>query len=465
MRELPQGWELVTLGDVGELRYGKGLPTNQLSVSGYPVFGANGVIGFHSRYLYEEEQLLISCRGANSGTINISPEKCFVTNNSLVLELPHGLRTSRAYLAYALISADKSRMVTGSAQPQVTIANAEVFKLPFAPLPEQQRIAAKIESLTGKSKRACDHLDHIPRLVEKYKQAVLAAAFRGDLTRGWRAANAPTPVDQHELEQKRQTAWKKHSGRVRYKQADEIDWRPEISLPSGWAWASVDKLSCVIQYGTSAKTTDDDSGVAVLRMGNLQAGEIDVSSLKYLPRNHREFPDLLLSSGDVLFNRTNSAELVGKTAVYEGEPVEASFASYLIRVTTCGILPRLLSAYINSAYGREWVASVVNQQVGQANVNGTKLRQLGVPVMTVPEQEQVAQRIELAFAWIDRLASEVTSARRLIDRLDQAVLAKAFRGELVPQDPDDEPASALLDRIGAQRGPAPKARRGRRPAA
>jgi type I restriction enzyme S subunit len=151
--------------------------------------------------------------------------------------------------------------------------------------------------------------------------------------------------------------------------------------------------------------------------------------------------------------------------VYCGEPRKASFASYLIRIRCCGLLPSLLSGYINSAYGREWVASVVNQQVGQANVNGTKLRQLGVPVMPPEEQAEVARRIETAFTWIDRLAAEATSARKLIAHLDQANLAKAFRGELVPQDPADEPAPALVARIRAERqSPTARPQRaGRRP--
>jgi type I restriction enzyme S subunit len=123
----------------------------------------------------------------------------------------------------------------------------------------------------------------------------------------------------------------------------------------------------------------------------------------------------------------------------------------LIRVRCSGLLPELLSAYINSAYGREWVASVVNQQVGQANVNGTKLRQLGIPVMHREEQGEIVRRVDAAFAWIDRLASEATNARKLIDHLDRAVLAKAFHGELVPRDPNEEPASALLERIRAER--------------
>jgi type I restriction enzyme S subunit len=203
-------------------------------------------------------------------------------------------------------------------------------------------------------------------------------------------------------------------------------------------------------------------GVAVLRMGNIQEGVLDLRSLKFLPKNHEEFPALLLKEGDVLFNRTNSAELVGKTAVFKGELNEASFASYLIRLRCCGLLPALLSGYINSAYGREWVASVVNQQVGQANVNGTKLRQLGVPIMPKDEQEEIARRLQAALAFIERVAAEATSAHKLIEVLDQAILAKAFRGELVPQDPDDEPASVLLERIKAEQQAAPQARQRRR---
>jgi type I restriction enzyme, S subunit len=146
---------------------------------------------------------------------------------------------------------------------------------------------------------------------------------------------------------------------------------------------------------------------------------------------------------------------VGKSAVYLGDPPRASFASYLIRVRCSGLLPELLSGYINSAFGRDWVASVVNQQVGQANVNGTKLRQLGIPVMPIEEQLEIVRRIERAFAWIDRLIGEATSARKLIDHLDQAILAKAFRGDLLPQDPNDEPASVLLERIHGEHVAAP----------
>jgi type I restriction enzyme S subunit len=343
-------------------------------------------------------------------------------------------------------------------RPRVSYESLSAYEFSIPPIGEQQRIVAKVDSLSAKSKRARDQLDYIPRLVEKHKQVILAAAFRGDLTLEWRKDHHQS-ISTEQLEALRKSAWQglREVGRIseRYSSAESIDWQPPIDLPAGWTWASLDQIACLVQYGSSAKTTENQRGVAVLRMGNIQAGKLDLSSLKFLPEDHEEFPDLLLDHGDVLFNRTNSAELVGKSAVYVGEPKKASFASYLIRVRCSGLLPELLSDYINSAYGRGWVASVVSQQVGQANVNGTKLRQLGIPVMPVEEQSEIARRIAIAFAWVDRLSSETTSARKLIDHLDQAVLAKAFRGELVPQDPNDEPASILLVRVKAERQAAP----------
>jgi type I restriction enzyme, S subunit len=123
-----------------------------------------------------------------------------------------------------------------------------------------------------------------------------------------------------------------------------------------------------------------------MRMGNIQNGQLVADSLKFLPMEHEEFPELLLKPGDLLFNRTNSFELVGKTAVYSGTPERCSFASYLIRVRFLGeILPEFVGYVINSVYGREWISSVVSQQVVQANVNGTKLKAFSVPLSSLEE--------------------------------------------------------------------------------
>lgn len=308
----------------------------------------------------------------------------------------------------------------GSAQPHLRTADIETAELPLLSLPQQRRIVAKIDSLTGKSRRARDHLDHIPRLVEKYKQALLAAAFRGELTRDWRTA--------HDL--------------------------PDLR------GVRLGEVAEGFNYGSAAKSAKEGA-VPVLRMGNIQDGKLDWADLVFTD-DAAEIGKYRLVPGDVLFNRTNSPALVGKTALYDGDR-EAIYAGYLIKIRCKQeLLPAFLTYCLNSPMGRAYSWAVKSDGVSQSNINAKKLAAFSFDLPSPQEQAEIVRRIETAFIWIDRLASEATSARRLIDRLDQAVLAKAFRGELVPQDPDDEPASVLVDRIMAERGAAPKAKRGRK---
>jgi type I restriction enzyme S subunit len=183
-------------------------------------------------------------------------------------------------------------------------------------------------------------------------------------------------------------------------------------------------------------------------MGNILDGQLVLDDLKYLPTNHSEFPKLLLKPGDLLFNRTNSAELVGKAAVYAGQPSPCSFASYLIRVRFAeGVEPKYVAYYINSPAGRTWIRSVVSQQVGQANVNGTKLKSLALPLPPTCEQRRIVDEVDRRIATLDHLNQTLITRERLTSGLRQAILAKAFKGALMRQDPSDEPADRVLARI------------------
>ena len=204
-------------------------------------------------------------------------------------------------------------------------------------------------------------------------------------------------------------------------------------------------------YGTSTKANGDASGVPVLRMGNIQHGRLDFSDLKYLPAEHPDVAKLVLEPGDLLFNRTNSAELVGKSAVFTGGE-RMTFASYLIRVRLnerCD--PHWAALVINGPPGRNYIASVRTQQVGQANVNGSKLAAMPIPLPPLEEQRRIVAEIEERLGAIDALRAAIERAQRRSAALRRAVLERAFRGELVPQDPSDEPASILLERIAAAR--------------
>ncbi|MCT7492666.1 restriction endonuclease subunit S [Aliarcobacter cryaerophilus] len=151
---LPDGWNEKKLNTLCKLEYGKNLPTTIMLDYGYKVFGANGVIGYYSEFNCENIEVLISCRGANSGVVNLSPKESFVTNNSIRCKDLDVSSTDKMFLYYFLKTYDKSKIVTGSAQPQVTIQSLDLVSIPLPPLEEQKRIVAKLDILFAKIDKA-----------------------------------------------------------------------------------------------------------------------------------------------------------------------------------------------------------------------------------------------------------------------------------------------------------------------
>jgi type I restriction enzyme, S subunit len=197
-----------------------------------------------------------------------------------------------------------------------------------------------------------------------------------------------------------------------------------------WPIRTIGEVATRVQYGSSAKTSAAEKGIPVLRMGNIENGELVLDNLKYLPADHDEFPELFLEMGDLLFNRTNSPELVGKVAVYKGKPSPCSFASYLIRVRFIDdVLPEFASYVLNSPFGRAWVRSVVSQQVGQANVNGSKLKALQIRVPPIEAQRELVAEAERHFSLIRETEAQLAAAGRRSERLRTRLLARALSGK------------------------------------
>lgn len=184
-------------------------------------------------------------------------------------------------------------------------------------------------------------------------------------------------------------------------------------------------------YGTSEKTTDDISGTPILRMGNIQNGRLDLRDLKYLHLNAKDRTRLLLEKGDILVNRTNSAELVGKCSVFDLEG-EYAFASYLIklRLDKKRVEPRLVALYINSPTGRTYMFTERKQMTGQANVNATKLKALPIGLPSLDEQRRIVTYLNNLEPNVDGLKQLQTQTAAEIDALLPSILDKAFKGEL-----------------------------------
>ena len=319
----------------------------------------------------------------------------------------------------------------GSTRKRISRGNLATILLPVPPLAEQQQIVAEIEKQFTRLEAGVAALRRVQANLKRYRATVLKAACEGRLVPSEaklaKAENRKFETGEALLARiltERRKSW---HGRGKYKEPAAPDIAGLPSLPAGWAWATVEQLSSRVQYGSSAKTNEDSAGVPVLRMGNIQDGKFDFNKLKYLPHAHEEFPELLLAKGDLLFNRTNSAELVGKTAVFKGDPDPCSFASYLIRVrTSSGVLSDFLGYFINSVFGRAWIAGCVSQQVGQANVNGTKLQALAIPLPPLAEQTRIVAEVERRLSVVEELGSVVTADLHRATRLRQSILSSAF---------------------------------------
>lgn len=480
MSSLPQSWVESTLAETTSIEMGQSPESSSYNTDGDGLAFFQGKAEFRAIFpeikkwcskptkIVERGDILLSIR-APVGPTNIAPEQCCIGRGLAGLKAGNALK--RPYLFYFLRSIEPwlSQQGTGSTFTAISGQFVRNISIPVAPEDEQTRIVAKLEELLSELDAGVAELKAAQKKLTQYRQSLLKAAVDGSLTAEWRKSNPPTETGAQLLERilkERRVRWeeKQFAKFAEQGKTPPKDWQKKYpepvqpdtadlpKLPKGWSWATIDQLTVEQKYGSSAKTNEDDAGVPVLRMGNIQDGRIDFSNLKYLPLNHEEFPTLYLEDGDLLFNRTNSPELVGKTAVFRSETTPCSYASYLIavRFSKC-FTPELASTYINSAYGRNWVKSVVVQQVGQANVNGTKLSALAVPLPPSEEQAEIFSILTAQLTTAFEQEANITRSLKQAAAQRQNILRAAFAGELVPQDPNDEPASVLLERIRAER--------------
>ena len=348
------------------------------------------------------------------------------------------------------------------------------------PLAEQRRIVAAAEGLLAGAAAARDNLLTAKRVLRKLRQTVLAAGAEGRLTEDWRrerGAAKPLAANFAGVFADRKKSFDSAerqavlAGQRRLQEPFNLEpgacQVPEPlsppELPEGWVLAPLQDLIETLQYGTSKRADKNlKDGVPVLRMGNIRDGKIDGrrSSLKLIDPATEDIPRFTLRRGDILFNRTNSPELVGKAAVFDLEGT-VIFASYLVRIT-CDerlVLPEYLCGWINSPWGRRWARTVRTDCVSQSNINASKLRTMPVPLPPLDEQREIVRRQREALASAGGVEEAIAHALGRADRLPRAILEQAMRGDLVPSEAElarldgteHEPAAILLDRIRADR--------------
>ena len=386
---------------------------------------------------------------------------------------PHDA-VERRFLMHALNSPQgrtrAEQMGHGLGRLRINMENMRSLPVPIPPVNEQRRIVAKLEALLARSSRAKGALDAIPALLERFRQSVLAAAFRGDLTGDWREANSdeePASKLLERIRSERLRRWEeaelermRTSGKVprddrwkdRYDEPVQLDAPALPELPNGWSWAPLDLLLTALRNGIAAKP-DRESGLSILRISAVRPMSVDLADVRYLPESDEHLP-YLLKEGDLLFTRYNgNADLVGSCAVVRDLQCPTVYPDKLIRgrVVEGHVLPELVAMAASCGASRAFIDEKSKSAAGQVGISGSDLRKVPIPVPPLAEQRVLIDRVNRAFAKAASIDDVARNAVAGIPQMDASIMTKAFRGELVPQDPTDEPASVLLQRIRAAR--------------
>jgi type I restriction enzyme S subunit len=313
-----------------------------------------------------------------------------------------------------------SELVQGALYPAVRSKDIRSFVIPIAPLAEQKRIADKLEAVLGRVDACRARLDRVPALLKRFRQSVLTAATSGRLTEEWRMTNGVS---------------------------DE--------------WENTDLLSICssISDGDHLPPPQTTTGIPFLTIGNISSGKLDFTNARYVPESY--FDNIRATRvpkpGDTLYSVVGAS--IGIAVMVDVNRKFCFQRHIAILKPSEGTSPGFLQLLMNSpeVFREAWSRTT---GTAQPTLPLGALRTIPVGVPTLPEQQEIVRRVEALFAMADRIEARLAAAQKTVERLTPATLAKAFRGELVPQDPNDEPASALLGRLPGQ--PVAKPAKGRR---
>ena len=371
------------------------------------------------------------------------------------------------YVFYHTVSDDfvskLNPLQRGTSYPAVRDDDVLAQRIDLPSLPEQRRIVAEIEKQFTRLDASVEALRRTQANLKRYRASVLRAACSGklvpteaELARAEGREHEPADVLLERILAERRARWEsQEKRRGKYKEPAAPDTSDLPPLPEGWVLATVDQMIVRSEYGTSVKCSYESDGIPVLRIPNIVGSEIDLADLKFANQSLPVDDDRALQVGDVLMCRTNgSISLIGKTAVIK-RPLEPhhSFASYLLRFrfVDCPPLSDWFHLFATSQLGRNYIEREAASSAGQHNVSLSLIHRMAVPVPPLAEQHRIVAEVERRLSVIQQAETAVEASVQRAERLRQSILKRAFAGELVPQDPDDEPASVLLERIRAQR--------------
>ncbi len=410
----------------------------------------------YARSVLREGDIILAIVGT-IGKLAVVPrelEGANITQSSARLRPPPGLAPGflEMCLASPQLVAQFDKMKFGVAVQRLNLAHVRALQVPMPPPDEQRRIVEKLSHLQDRSRRAREALEAVPPLLEKLRQSILAAAFRGDLTKDWRAQNPDVEPASELLKRirvERRKKWEEaelakmaakgkapagEAWKAKYREPEPVDAAGLPELPEGWCWAAVDELlSEGLTNGRSVPT--DDAGFPVLRLTALRGGEFDLAQRKGGAWTAAEARPYLVQEGDFLVSRGNgSIDLVARGGLVRGRPDPVAFPDTLIRVRVHRMLLRDYLALVWAGPGvRRQIERRAKTTAGIYKVSQGDLERVVLPVPPIGEQDVIVRTTRGRLALLAERERSHGIAAAALQQLGQAVLARAFRGDLVPQ--------------------------------
>ena len=400
--ELPKGWKEVKLSDLAEIQSG-GTPSRSNTAywnGNIPWVKISDIKGKYvtetEEFITEEGLMNSSAKMFERGTILFSIFATIgkvaildidATTNQALVGLKNNELVDKSFLVYALteLSERISNLGKGVAQKNINISILKDVRIPLPPLTEQKQIAEKLDKLFDQIETIKEASNKIPELLKNFRQQVLTYAVTGKLIE-----STPEPRMLGEL---------------------------------------IDEL----KYGTSQKADYDIEGFPVLRIPNINNGEIDSSDLKYVPLDDKEYNQLALQEGDILVIRSNgSLSIVGQCAIVRKGCENWVYAGYLIRIRcTHELLPEYLNYIFKSYQVRKQIVEKSHSMSGVNNFSADKIKQLEIAWYPVEVQKQIVDKLNSIFGKLNEIEKQYNTLCKKLDKLPQTLLCKAFKGELV----------------------------------
>ncbi|MCL6526213.1 MAG: restriction endonuclease subunit S [Thermaceae bacterium] len=480
-QELPAGWAWATIGDLASYLNGRAFSEEDWNTTGRPIIriqnltGSRGTLNRYpgeveDRYVIRDGDLLFSW-AATLGVYVYRGEEA-VLNQHIFKVVP---KVNKLFLFYLLQNTvlELQRKTQGTGMVHITKGKFESHRVRLPPLEEQRRIVEKLEALFSELDSAVQSLEAALSKLKRYRQAVLKAAVEGELSREWREAHQGQLEPASELLKRilaeRRQRWEEaelakmqakgkipqdDKWKARYVEPEGVDSRELPELPEGWVWVRLDAVAALKGGITKDSKRKVEAAITVpyLRVANVQRGYLDLSEVKTIKATREEVEELRLLYGDVLFNEGGDRDKLGRGWIWRDEIPNCIHQNHVYRgrIYSREVIPQLIS-WCSNSYGQQWFLKHGKQTTNLASINLTLLSSFPVPLIPLLEQRFIVQEVDRLLSEADKAEEAIRASLKRAERLRQAVLREAFSGRLVPQDPADEPAAVLLERIRAAR--------------